>query len=346
MGHDRPATSDSRIGVRRDRGSEIKPVPAEEAWYRPDPLARVAILTGNRGAGKTVTVNHWAYLMRATNRARGISWKIFSNIPLQYADEWSEDMYERIQGDESGWYKQATVVIDELPEIMSSKRATSGVVVGVEAQIRQLRKDMMDLLGTAQWPHELTSSILRQCDLLIQPQIFKRKVRDRNGRWKEIALVKSAIWNWNGSLTGRPLFGMRWPAPYETADQYRTDYGVERTWNLFDTESKVTNVHTEAGKRAIAERKQDREWVEVASSLFNGRRRVEYEEFEEYATAYLGCHSSWMYAEAIRRMRLTEVEEAGTQYLELPYAILDDLDTAEARQARHEAEMEELRLNG
>ncbi|MCE2456673.1 MAG: hypothetical protein J4G14_02495 [Dehalococcoidia bacterium] len=284
--------------------------------------------------------------MKYTNLNRRIPWKVFANINIQYADEWAEDMYERIQDDKTGWYQNATVVIDELPEIMNSKRSVSGAVVAVEAQLRQLRKDMMDLLGTAQWPHELTSSILRQTDLLIQPRLFKKKVRGLDGQWREIAMVKSAIWNWNGSLTGRPLFGMKWPAPYETADQFRTDFGIENTWNYYSTDSKVQNIHTDAGKQAAVDRKRDREFQELAMSLMNGRNKVPYEEFQIFAGTYLDCDNPTMFAEAARVMRLVVTESDGQQFVELPSAVMEHLDTPAAKQARFEVEMENLRLYG
>ena len=225
---DRPSIFDGSDGrksifgtpapTRKKDPDKLEATPVSEIYYPPDPLARVALMCGSRGRGKSAIVNHLAYVTKWTNRRRGIPWKVFANIPLDYADEWSEDMYERIQGDTEGWYALASIVIDELPEIMNSKRAMSGDVLGVEAQLRQLRKDFQDLLGTCQYPQELTGTFLRQVDYMCLPKLYRKKIKGLDGKWKMIAWAHTDIWNWNGSITEKPKFGMPWPPPLETAD--------------------------------------------------------------------------------------------------------------------------------
>ena len=329
---DRPAPT-----LRRD-GEAHAPQPVSEIYYPPDPLARIAVMCGSRGRGKSAVINHIAYVTKATNRSRGIPWKVFSNIPLDYADEWSEDMPERIQMDETGWYALATVVFDELPELINSKRAMSGSSVSLEAQVRQLRKDFQDLLCTAQYPQELTGAFLRQVDFMCLPRIIKRKVRGLDGQWRWKVHAYTDFWNWNGSLTERPLFGMPWPPPLDSANKRRWDFGIEMTWDYYETNSKVANVHTEIGQEKLYEAKLRRELGSEVLKLFAGRPRIERRELVDWLRHELGADSDQV-ADTIHVLRLVFEERSGVAWALYPAHIEGDALSAEEKQAQLEAAM-------
>lgn len=338
----------SRPKLRRrswDEDNEKRYTLATEAYFPPDPTARCAILTGSRGKGKSAVAHHWQRVIRLTNRARGIGWKSFANVEVIGADECAEDIFRKIQMDKTRFYHYSTTWLDELPEIMNSKRSMSRDVVAMEAQLRQMRKDWQDVLGTAQYPHELTTSILRQTDFLCIPRLTIRGVRNpQNGQWRKTASAATAMWNWNGSLTDKPHFGKPWPPPWESADQYRIDLGIERTWDYYKTESKVTNIHTEIGKAALADEEARRDVASEVMEMFGDRKTMPIREYVERSYER-GAETPediefWMSALGL----MVSETPTGDQIVHRPDHLAEELKTAEERQRELIEQFGEVRI--
>ena len=253
--------------------------------------ARMMLIYGQRGTGKSWLGAELCNIFITVSRQQGHDQKVFSNIELDFADEIGWDMYQRIADPKATHYRNGFFFWDEVGEVMAAKRAMSKIVLQNEASIVMLRKQKIDVIATTQWPHMLTNAFNVQCDFFVKPKLVELfKTVSAPGRPTKRymkANIHVQAWNFNGSMTNRPLFKYRiteLPAPQWSF----TLYGVENVRDFYRTEEIVTNVHTDFGKEAIAaQKKMDESRKTLAKTVFMGADEISIELFMERVMPYI-----------------------------------------------------------
>ena len=253
--------------------------------------ARMMLIYGQRGTGKSWLGAELCNIFITASRKEGFDQKVFSNIELDFADEVAWDMYQKIADPKATHYRNGFFFWDEIGEVMAAKRAMSKIVLQNESSIVMLRKQKLDVVATTQWPHMLTNAFNVQCDFFVKPKLQElfRTVSHPSQPTKRYmkASIHVQAWNFNGSMTQRPLFKYRITELPEPQWSF-TLYGVENVRDYYRTEEIVTNVHTDVGKEAIAAQKRmDESRKTIAKAVFMGSSELTPEVFIERIRPYI-----------------------------------------------------------
>ena len=306
FGSDRDDPLFGRSQAARDDAAAAK---AANPYYPTEPTAvesqsfdsslpiSFTVLCGLRGRGKSTYAVFLIWLIWTLTHMRGGHRPVYSNIRVDFAEEYDPRIYQKVQANLEK-YAHCFLLLDEISELFSSKRALSETVVAFENLVTMLRKLDCEMLGTCQFPRKLPSAVQEQIDFLIQPEMFRRRVTAPDGSRQEIVAIKSEWYNWNGSLTGDPRYGERWPPEPDTADQVRWDYGVQKVFPLFDTGELVDSPHTDAGRARLAAQQAQRSQLdliklgreELAKALGRPGATWPIKQFHEWAEEWFGQH--------------------------------------------------------
>ena len=260
----------------------IKHISELDMQYQ-DSVARLHLVFGLRGSGKSLFAIVWASILRHMTKLRvGRDLTVMSNIWTDIANYCDPNVWHNAANPLNPQYKDLVLIWDEVGEAMIGKRSTAGVVVAQESSLAMMRKRNINVLATTQWPHVLTGLFQLQCDLLIRPTLHK-EYYEMGGKRYIKAAMHIRVWNYNGSITGRSLVGLsvhELPEP----DMQFTLYGVEHFFKHYDTTEVVISPHTAWGKKLIEENEARQE---VLNDVFRQQPSLDVETFVERFTPYL-----------------------------------------------------------
>ena len=277
---DRGHTSDPLL-LEPDR-DERRLRTAENMRYPGSPAVDLMAICGLRGTGKSVLQNvlgrKWKRYIDY-HEIRGF--RFWSNYWADYVDQYDPFLLEHMNEDLER-YRHGYLLVDEFTRWANSKRAGTNVQLTIDDNITMLRKQVLQMVTTLQFPQELPSTIQRQLDFIIFPEMFRgRRYRDPQGRLVQQWCIRTYWYNWNGSKTGRPHRGKykTWPPPKETADRIHVYVGVEKTFPHFRTEDVVFSPHTEAGRARLA---KQRLGIEMREDFLGTREARLFDELTDY----------------------------------------------------------------
>ena len=250
--------------------------------WESDTTARFAILFSFRGTGKSAACTTYGYVLHDAWVKAGIRDQKFiaSNYKVEFADRSSQKIIQEAAkyGD---IYQNGALLIDEFAEIAPSKRANNAIVVSLEAFFKALRKRRLDVIGTAQFLGEITSSFQRQADYFIKPKIYKKYdyfFEDGRGYKRlEAAELEVLVWNWSGSVTGQRLVDkMTFPPEDYTAQDVRRFANIKPILDMYETEEIIVSIIHKDRDELI---KKLAETESIADQIFGSEARLDMEVF-------------------------------------------------------------------
>lgn len=274
--------------------------------FRSQPDTSLSVFFGTRGKGKTASMVYMAdFAKRRSEKLMrrkhpNFERRVFANIQVDFAHRAHATIYHDLQkfdeikaalgtGGEMDFIG-GILLMDEIADVAPAMRTMSGDSMGLSNALRMLRKLKLEMFACAQFPQELGRVVLRQVDFFIQPEIIhRRRVFDqKTGKMRKTADVKTFWFNWNGTFTGRPLFGTHWPPRPEIADRTIVFPDLGRVWNKYSTDEIVLSPHTLEGKRQLQSHKEKMERESELSELEDTLGQIPLSEMAEYCDMQFG----------------------------------------------------------
>ena len=271
-----------RSGSRHDEELER---PVIEMAFPSKAISRIALFWGRRGTGKSLGMTYFGYLLDQLSKRRGYKTITLANYQVSYADICDERIL-RTLAKFPDWAHDGRVLIDEITETMTSKRAMSRVAVQTESLLTMVRKLRLEMLCTAQFPHQLTGAVQHQIDFFVRTKmLYRPAVRMENGKMKRCWQVglKTFWYDWNGSITDRPHDRRNWPPREEDADHVRVDWGLEQMFGHYQTNEIIVSEHIEGREEIVARMQQQKEREKMLDDIFGEERVMDMERFRRIA---------------------------------------------------------------
>ena len=244
--------------------------PVVEMAFPKKAISRIALFWGRRGTGKSLGMTYFGYLLHQLNKRRGYNTITLSNYQVSYADICDQGILRKITKFPD-WAHDGRLMIDEITETMTSKRSMSRVAVETESLLTMVRKLRLELLCTAQFPHQLTGAVQHQIDFFIRTKmLYRPAVRYVNGRMQRYWQVglKTFWYDWNGSITDRPHDRRNWPPREEDADHVRVDWGLEQMFGHYQTNEVIVSEHLEGREEIVARMQEQQEREKMLDDIF------------------------------------------------------------------------------
>ena len=212
------------------------------------------LYVGVRGEGKSLAMVAMAQIMEPNFHAAG--WRIQSNFRLDFADfqhpflgrELSANMYR-------AWESQLN--IDEITELIPSKRVMSNVNMNWFTVMRQIRKLRCEVQATTQFPWDIDKQMLRQVELMALCRGYFPANRHVSAKAAFSCYVDVYFFDLHGGLRLGAQPVKVYPPPLHTAFKSFRFRMLPYVWHKYDTEGVVASDHASEDVQA---RMVQRQW--------------------------------------------------------------------------------------
>ena len=185
-------------------------------------IPTVTCIFGRRGQGKTLLADTMAEQRQRRFELLGMAeqHRLYSNFWMAAADRSKQEIVEELQ-EFPAWLNDSpfsTLVIDEVAELLPSLRPMSNDNLLTMGFLKQIRKRGVSVIMATQYPQEVTTGILRQCDWFILSQAVQA------GRH-----LRTYWWDWPGNITGN--WGRKYFPPERDTHDFAFLY--QNTYRMF-----------------------------------------------------------------------------------------------------------------
>ena len=226
-----------------------------DLYGRDKHIPTVSCFIGRRGKGKTLMTTTLGRLMQERFNRAGIPFRVYSNYWTSFSDRADQAIVEDLQ-EFPAWLDEvpySLLLIDEVAELLPSMRPTTGNNLLTMTFFKQIRKRGVSIIMATQFPQEITTGILRQCDFFINCRALY------GGR-----AVETMWWDWPGNITGN--WGRKyWPPEPDTEDWKIVFHNTDKMWGSYNTDEIVAPHHSDR-REAIRDQQVQRRGELVGAS--------------------------------------------------------------------------------
>jgi len=217
------------------------------------------IFWARRGQGKSLSMVGISKILAPGFKKAG--WQIKSNIQISFADFCHPLLGSLISND---LYKaeRSLLDIDEITELIPSRRSMSRVNVNSLSVMRQIRKLRCEVMCTTQFPTDVDKNMLKQLDLWVLCVGHFPK----DSRWNPYSAQRAYIDLWVFDLWGQfSGFGLQknlFPPPLNMAIKKIVLRNLPGAWHDYNTYDLVASEHSsEQARERLVTRQWDTEQV-------------------------------------------------------------------------------------
>ncbi len=206
----------------------------------PDFKPTNSLFVGVRGEGKTLAMVFMEQIMAPSFQKLG--WRIQSNFEIQGADFCHPFLGSVISEDPLRAY-QSQINVDEVTELIPSRRTMSKVSSNWFTVVRQIRKLRCEIQATTQFPWDIDKQMLRQVELLILCRGYFPAERWTSARAAFRCFIDIYLFDLHGNLRKGAQPVKVYPPPLNTAFKRFRLRNLPYVWNKYRTNDRVASDH-------------------------------------------------------------------------------------------------------
>ena len=230
---------------------------AETAEFNPVNV----IFWGRRRQGKSLAMVCISKILWPSFAEAG--WNIKSNIQIDFAD-YCHPLLGTIIGNDLYQAQWSLLDIDEITELIPSRRSMSRVNVNSLSLMRQIRKLHCEILCTTQFPTDVDKAMLRQLDLWV---LCRARI-PKDARWNPYSAQRATVTLWvfdlHGQFSDKGLFSSSsrgyFPPPLSMTWKKIVLHNIHLAWDDYNTFETVVSEHSsESSRQKLVHRQWDTE---------------------------------------------------------------------------------------
>ena len=205
----------------------------------------VILMFGTRGKGKALGTTALGRFMYDAYRAKNVDVQVWANYNVDFASRCTPFLVDELNAFPPE-ARRKLVLLDEIVEFMPSARSMARSSLDFASVVRQIRKRDIDIIMNTQFPTEVDRRMLRQVDLFIEVELYRR----RGGK----ADLKMYLYDYWGTWTGDwSLSKKAWPPRHEDATDVKWFLNVHTVFKQYNNKEVQAPIWSEHREQILEE---------------------------------------------------------------------------------------------
>ena len=211
----------------------------------------VLLLTGRRGAGKTLAETAILRYQQRRNRELNHLCRVCTNYHVTFADKATPTILDELMTFPA-WARNIELGIDEIGSCFPNRRALAGINVMFLQYVGQIRKRATEIIASTRFAIVVDVQHAMEIDLFVRCRAFwitnqsGQVLKDESGRPRQG--IDFDIWDYWGQWTD-DVRRKYWPPNLEPVDEMRTIYNTQTMWGCYSTDEVVAPLWLENEQR-------------------------------------------------------------------------------------------------